>query len=345
MAKSTNFFGLRRGSTKAHTFQVYRGMQITKDRVTAVSNPQSDAQMQQRLKLPIVSQARSTLRDLVNHSWEGITYGETSLKKFSEVNLAKGSLNITAYVPKNIMDTGISDLQISDGSLTTAYQFESVNQTTPDEELDKLPCQIDFSLDTTLENPYTLASAYAKGAAIDDEIIEYIKKAFNLEDNDQLTFLIQRQGDEYTWADSDGNEYVGNYHRFTISRLIMNKDKATQWKVYQATEANSSVLKLTDGYMVLRIVTNETADTYISVGLADLGLNSKIVAATSVFSRQVDNVWRRSKAKLIIASNLPATIPSTMDYNTVVTTYLKASTISNRYLNTGTEGVGITGGN
>ena len=48
MAQSKSFFGLRTGSTKSLTFQVYRGQQITKDRVTRVSNPQSDAQMQQR---------------------------------------------------------------------------------------------------------------------------------------------------------------------------------------------------------------------------------------------------------------------------------------------------------
>lgn len=48
MAKSKNYFSLRRGSTKSHTFQVVNGQQITKDRVYEVRNPRSDGQMTQR---------------------------------------------------------------------------------------------------------------------------------------------------------------------------------------------------------------------------------------------------------------------------------------------------------
>lgn len=49
MAKSKSFFGLRRGSTKSQTFSVLRGEQITKDRVTDVANPKTNAQMRQRV--------------------------------------------------------------------------------------------------------------------------------------------------------------------------------------------------------------------------------------------------------------------------------------------------------
>lgn len=48
MAISKSFFGLRRGSTKSQTFSVLKGQQITKDRVSQVSNPKSTGQMTQR---------------------------------------------------------------------------------------------------------------------------------------------------------------------------------------------------------------------------------------------------------------------------------------------------------
>ena len=75
MAKSSSFFGLRKGSTKSLTFQVLRGQQITKDRVTQVSNPRSEAQMTQRALIPIVAAARAQLKGLVDHSFEGVAYG------------------------------------------------------------------------------------------------------------------------------------------------------------------------------------------------------------------------------------------------------------------------------
>ena len=86
MAKSKSFFGLRTGSTKSLTFQVLRGQQITKDRVYRVSNPRSEAQMTQRALIPIVAAARSQLKGLVDHSFEGIAYGESSLREFSAAN-------------------------------------------------------------------------------------------------------------------------------------------------------------------------------------------------------------------------------------------------------------------
>ena len=45
MAKSKSFFGLRSGSTASHTYAIYNGKQVTKDR--AVSHPISDATRKQ----------------------------------------------------------------------------------------------------------------------------------------------------------------------------------------------------------------------------------------------------------------------------------------------------------
>ena len=99
MARSKSFFGLRTGSTKSLTFQVYRGQQITKDRVYRVSNPRTVAQMKQRAIIPIVSAARSALKGLVDHSFEGVAYGEASLKEFSKQKLRAGALPLLRIRP------------------------------------------------------------------------------------------------------------------------------------------------------------------------------------------------------------------------------------------------------
>lgn len=88
MAKSKSFFGLRKGSTKTLTFSVLDGQQITKDRVTDVKNPRSKAQMEQRCILKTTSLAYSTLKSIVDHSFEGTTYGAASQRKFMQLNTA-----------------------------------------------------------------------------------------------------------------------------------------------------------------------------------------------------------------------------------------------------------------
>jgi hypothetical protein len=124
MAKSKSFFGLRTGSTKSLTFQVYRGQQITKDRVYRVSNPQTDAQMTQRALIPIVAAARSALKGLVDHSFEGVAYGPASLKEFSKQNLRAGALTVTSYSPNGVSNPGFADLIVSNGSINVPYTVQ-----------------------------------------------------------------------------------------------------------------------------------------------------------------------------------------------------------------------------
>lgn len=86
MAKSSTFFGLRRGSTKSLTFQVSDGKQITKDRVSVVKNPRSQAQMVQRAIMKTASSAYNAGKEIFDHSFEGTTYGQPSMSLFRSLN-------------------------------------------------------------------------------------------------------------------------------------------------------------------------------------------------------------------------------------------------------------------
>lgn len=86
MAKSNSFFGLRRGSTKTLTFSVLDGMQITKDRVAQVKNPRTDMQMQQRCLMKLCSLGYSSMKSIVDHSFEGVSYGMKSMSRFASLN-------------------------------------------------------------------------------------------------------------------------------------------------------------------------------------------------------------------------------------------------------------------
>lgn len=86
MAKSPSFFGLRRGSTKSLTFQVLNGRQVTKDRVYDVKNPRTFSQMQQRMVMATAAAAYAGMREIVDHSFEGITYGQPTMSEFIRLN-------------------------------------------------------------------------------------------------------------------------------------------------------------------------------------------------------------------------------------------------------------------
>lgn len=123
MAKSNSFFGLRRGSTKSLTFAINDGMQITKDRVTQVKNPRSKAQMAQRCLLKTISLAYSSMKSILDHSFEGVSYGALSMRHFQSINfnLVKAARFATAktigYAKYGDSTPNLGQYVIAQGSL------------------------------------------------------------------------------------------------------------------------------------------------------------------------------------------------------------------------------------
>lgn len=111
MAKSKGFFGLRSGSTKNFTFSELNGQQITKERVNKVKNPRTLQQMRQRMVMATVSAAYSYLKEICDHSFEGIGVGSPCMSEFMRLNLDAHKANaqndaavvaFNAYQDKNI---------------------------------------------------------------------------------------------------------------------------------------------------------------------------------------------------------------------------------------------------
>lgn len=321
MAKSKNFFGQRRGSTKALTYRIFRGLQITSQRATNVRNPHTNKQMMQRLKVPMVSNTRSVLGDIANHSFQSTPYGYQSLQRFSSLNLSKDQLHVSAYVPKDVMDTGVADYIISDGSLTSAYNFT---------EIKSGKCYAHFTngqsvniFDNVTNGPLTPG------------LLAFIRDVMGLQDNDQLTFILQKQGDDYTFIGADGMT-TGHYHRFIISRIIIDLAKTSQWTVDSFTNGNE--LLMHDGYVYFKL-SNSTHDKYISVWPMDE--KAVMTAGACVFSRKGYMTWQRSKSRFVVDKSIDY---SNMSAENLMATYMANMTESTKYLNTGMEGVEISGG-
>lgn len=88
MAHSQTYFGLRRGSTKTQTFSILNGKQITKDRQIGGRNPRTPEMMTQRMVMATASAAYAQMKQIVDHSFEGITYGAHTMSEFIRVNAA-----------------------------------------------------------------------------------------------------------------------------------------------------------------------------------------------------------------------------------------------------------------
>lgn len=366
MAKSRSFFGLRTGSTKSLTFQTYRGQQITKDRVTSVSNPQTIAQMDQRLLLPMVANARTRLAGLVDHSFEGVPYGYQSLQKFSSLNLQKGALTVSSYVPKGLSDPGRANFIIADGSLHSPLQ---------DPALVNKDSLLFFGSTVLLDKEdktriFPAMPAGTKGSTVMYYLNRYMRSRDSLawfSANSQLTFLGQGTNKTAKYTATDGTEKEYPLSAFAIMRLVnpaaypADKKPGTPLTVDELADYHDDNDKFVLAEAVPAGGANDVLlngvgiDLGIQLGFLDTGEeNTKefgfsptfgavhagdfALACACIFSQLDGSIWRRSRTRLtVIESSDLATKED------VVGGYLKSGSESTKYLNTGTEGTGIVG--
>lgn len=87
MARGNMLLGQAYGSVGDITFSRNNGKQIIKSKPSKVSNPQSKAQMIQRVLLNTIAQAYSKMSAICDHSFEGISAGQMSMAYFMQRNL------------------------------------------------------------------------------------------------------------------------------------------------------------------------------------------------------------------------------------------------------------------
>lgn len=158
MAISKSFFGLRRKSTKSLTFSVLNGKQITKDRVSAVKNPKSEAQAMQRMRFALLSVNLAAYRPILERSVESTNYGNQSIQYIMTKNMKNWKLQ--GYRKNSGFQP--AEMQLAFGNLP------AINWEYGDEESEHV-ARIDAI--RNMEDPITIGKIRAAiGAEIGDQL-------------------------------------------------------------------------------------------------------------------------------------------------------------------------------
>lgn len=352
MAKSKSFFGLRSGSTKSLTFQVYRGQQITKDRVTRVTNPRTTLQMEQRSKLPLVAAARSALKGLIDHSWEGVPYGEQSLRTFSSKNLTAGALKVYSYASPDAPSPGIAEYQVSQGSLRGFRP--DVNPESGD--------SVHFVLRAEIGEGKVLPAMPkgTKGSTVLYNLMSYFakNKIDGLKAGQQLTFLTLNVP-YYKVLSYVGGSNSGTYNvpvtQFAVARLIMpDISKISDISTYH--DDNDAFVLLSeisgDGASEFDLVRKDGFRIHFKASAQDFWFacafeasavyESITVASALIVSELVNGVWKRSTSNLRVADAANNDFVKTVfSFDQWASLYAPKQIVSSKYLNKGAEKTGI----
>ena len=354
MAKSKSFFGLRTGSTKSLTFSVYRGTQVTKDRVTRVANPRTVAQMQQRAKVPVVAAARVALAGLVDHSFEGVPYGQASLQKFSSLNLANGALNVASYPPNGVSNMGCADFIVSQGSLVNPFvnddpsTYGSGEISLPNLGAEKIfPAMPKGTKGSTVAYFANKALANNPSWKINSQLTTLcIANQFNYVINEQGGGSLNRSVPLFT-PFIQRFVFPANYPAGdqTVDGLKDYHDDNDYWTLSEAVAEGGEDQAFLEGSNGEGLRFWFDHDLKKCTVLLNCGSDGHtIVASCLIFSQLEGMTWKRSNSRIAIdfEGSLKAITPFT--FSDWLQAYSK-TIVSTKYLNQGNASTGISGQN
>ena len=134
MAKGNMLLGFSRGSVGDLTFYRRNAQQVTRARARMVKNPKTLAQQMQRAIMRTSVEAYKVLKEVCDHSWEGVAYGANSYAEFQKMNMAMlrriasvDGLAAQSYLPAGFNGLVAMPWVVSKGSIAWAggYSFNA----------------------------------------------------------------------------------------------------------------------------------------------------------------------------------------------------------------------------
>lgn len=191
--------GFSRGSVGDLTFYRRNAQQITRARARVVKNPKTLAQQMQRTIMRTSVEAYKVLKEICDHSWEGVAYGANSYAEFQKQNMAMlrrlaaaGGENTKSFVPSGFNGLVAMPWVLSKGTIV----WPGLNEISGDEGV-----------------YFIFKGKFAQALTTETVTYKSVADTLGLREGDQITFISAMQR-------SDIDESTAS--EINISRLILS---------------------------------------------------------------------------------------------------------------------------
>lgn len=266
--------GHARGKVGDLVFSRTNGQQVTRARAAVVKNPQTEAQMIQRILLNTVIQAYSRMSEICDHSFEGVPVGQRSMSVFMRRNLG-------------FLRQYISDAVNIDGlSFNDVFAFAPLGSN-------------EFTMNPFVVSTGSLPSVNLLSVdAFDGASFAVTAADTTLTYGDVITSLGLNRGDQLTFISQQA--YSDRRAAFNIARVILDPRDDTGAEL----PLNTPFL---DGTGInAPNPRNEGVDLVYSFANGALTFNasdrSQFGAAVIVSRQRSDGSWLRSNASIVLDS-------------------------------------------
>lgn len=265
MSKGNMLLGHARGKVGDLVFSRSNGQQVVRARAAVVKNPQTEAQMIQRIFLNTISQSYSNMVQIVDHSYEGVQKGQKTMEMFLSRNLKNLRTKVQQEVAKGSLYSEIFEFSPIASNFFAVNDYEIAKGTLPEIAVSSASDDAKMSM-VAPENTYK-------------SLLDH----YGLNRGDQLTFVA---------IVSNGN----GRRVFKFARVILDPVNA------DGTEADITSAFITDGAINLPNGRNEGEFTTIEQNdgkiLFSFTPYYQHAAAVIVSRRRSDGEWLRSNATL-----------------------------------------------
>lgn len=296
MAKDNLFLGTARGSVGDIVFSRLDGQQVARVRNRAPRNPQSPAQMVQRIIMSSVGKAYSFMQAICDHSFEGFESSQQSQRKFMEVNvgiLRDKVADVLAYPVESAVKS------------SNAFNFSFKNDYAPvmnryQISAGSLP-SIALKADTTEDLPgnHPIIPINGLPESVTSLTYQQFCDLLGLQRGDQLTFIQVTHDNRVTGHDAD--ILTG----FRFARVIldpaggdMSVPIVSNAKINDPNPRNEGTFSI---LQLIAATENDPGGLRFMLSNVEIsGQNDKWLAGSAVIlSRMVGNRWLRSTQFLL----------------------------------------------
>lgn len=285
---------------------------VIRVRTASISNPRSNAQAAQRMKMTPAVNFYRALRGILNHSWQGVPYGGASHSRFMKEAMRSQSY---PYVKKGNTAPVPGAYKISAGSLTP----------------------VDVTLDNDAGSLIVMTSLRCKDTLVGGKSIKQISESL-VRSNPQL-----QMGDQLTFIAAVAEEVPSiedGYISYRYFRLVLSDTDTTMPPSTLITMGNDeyTVLMVDGGYI-------RSDEDNLGFAISD-NSDMVVVGAAVIVSRPsvAKNIvtWERSNATFNVTKAV--TEYFSRNYDEVLASYKNsaANASSDWYLNNGKGTTGST---
>ena len=270
MAKASIWLQGAKGQVAGMTLYQSGGSTIIRETRSAVSNPQTFAQMVQRVIAKTAMNQYSALQEIANHSFQGKSAGRKCMARFLSRNM-------------NYFRERAAQIQAQGGSIYDFYQFSYKG------EVKYTPAAVILS-EGKLPRVITSIQENGQFAFVQN----YSENSYQA----VINMLGAKRGDQVTFVTIEKNISTGDYiPRFT--RVILDPRLANGTPAPLSSEFTTNDNKINCPNM-----RNQGNFAFItSTGTSNLSFNlggGTVVAAGVILSRKQKNLWLRSYCKLVL---------------------------------------------